>query len=133
MFMSFRSSHWNELLTVTNLFDLLLLQVNVQNVVVNIRHGRQSSSSSSSSQHSNKDEVRPIKRSKSNSETVAHHSLSQSSLSTSSSGQDFRSKFLEEFQDVEMLGAGGFGVVFKATHKIDCRDYAVKRIQLPSK
>ena len=102
----------------------------MQNVVVNIHHGRHSSSSSNAA-----DDGRKIKRSKSNSETATHvvNSQSQSSISTSSSGQDFKSKFLEEFQDVEMLGAGGFGVVFKATHKIDCRDYAVKRIQLPSK
>jgi serine/threonine protein kinase len=45
----------------------------------------------------------------------------------------FKSRFLEDFEDVDILGAGGFGVVYKAKHKLDGQCYAVKRIQLPSK
>ena len=33
---------------------------------------------------------------------------------------------------MEYLGAGGFGIVLKCKHKIDKKEYAVKRIQLPT-
>ncbi|KFQ79942.1 Interferon-induced, double-stranded RNA-activated protein kinase, partial [Phoenicopterus ruber ruber] len=37
-------------------------------------------------------------------------------------------RFLEGFKNIEPIGAGGFGNVFKATAKIDERTYAVKRV-----
>ncbi|KAH0622569.1 hypothetical protein JD844_024974 [Phrynosoma platyrhinos] len=39
-------------------------------------------------------------------------------------------RFLEEFEDIELLGSGGYGNVFKAKHKIDNKIYAVKRVKL---
>ncbi|NXD66161.1 E2AK2 kinase, partial [Eolophus roseicapillus] len=38
-------------------------------------------------------------------------------------------RFLESFRNIEPIGEGGFGNVFKATAKLDERTYAVKRVQ----
>ncbi|XP_009329316.1 PREDICTED: interferon-induced, double-stranded RNA-activated protein kinase [Pygoscelis adeliae] len=38
-------------------------------------------------------------------------------------------RFLEGFKNIEPIGEGGFGNVFKATGKLDERTYAVKRVQ----
>ncbi|XP_017774007.1 PREDICTED: eukaryotic translation initiation factor 2-alpha kinase-like isoform X2 [Nicrophorus vespilloides] len=45
----------------------------------------------------------------------------------------FKSRFLEEFEIVNCLGRGGFGVVFQVKQKIDEYNYAIKRIALPRK
>ncbi|NWX46655.1 E2AK2 kinase, partial [Steatornis caripensis] len=37
-------------------------------------------------------------------------------------------RFLESFKNIEPIGVGGFGNVFKATAKLDERSYAVKRV-----
>ncbi|NXI56251.1 E2AK2 kinase, partial [Chloroceryle aenea] len=39
-------------------------------------------------------------------------------------------RFLESFKNIESIGEGGFGNVFKATGKLDKKTYAVKRVQL---
>ncbi|XP_048363565.1 interferon-induced, double-stranded RNA-activated protein kinase isoform X2 [Sphaerodactylus townsendi] len=39
-------------------------------------------------------------------------------------------KFLDNFVDIEKIGSGGFGRVFKAKHKIDEKLRAVKRVEL---
>ncbi|KAL8185749.1 UNVERIFIED_CONTAM: hypothetical protein K2H54_057523 [Gekko kuhli] len=39
-------------------------------------------------------------------------------------------RFLKEFVDIEKIGSGGFGRVFKARHAIDKRVCAVKRVKL---
>jgi translation initiation factor 2-alpha kinase 3 len=61
---------------------------------------------------------------------------SSSSHSQSPHGEDqmvpFNSQYLREFEPIQCLGRGGFGVVFEARKKIDDRNYAVKRIALPS-
>ena len=44
----------------------------------------------------------------------------------------FASRFLSDFQPVQCLGRGGFGVVFECKNKYDDINYAVKRITLPS-
>ncbi|XP_047127931.1 eukaryotic translation initiation factor 2-alpha kinase 3 isoform X1 [Hydra vulgaris] len=44
---------------------------------------------------------------------------------------DFSSRYITDFQHLECLGKGGFGVVFKAKKKIDDCEYAIKRIYLP--
>jgi len=44
---------------------------------------------------------------------------------------DFTSRFLSDFQPVQCLGRGGFGVVFECKNKYDDIHYAVKRITLP--
>ncbi|XP_009954084.1 PREDICTED: interferon-induced, double-stranded RNA-activated protein kinase, partial [Leptosomus discolor] len=38
-------------------------------------------------------------------------------------------RFLKSFKNIEPIGEGGFGNVFKATAKLDERTYAVKRVQ----
>ncbi|XP_038176403.1 interferon-induced, double-stranded RNA-activated protein kinase [Arvicola amphibius] len=38
-------------------------------------------------------------------------------------------RFKEDFEDIEEIGSGGFGQVFKAKHKIDGKTYAIKRVK----
>lgn len=45
----------------------------------------------------------------------------------------YLSQYLREFEPVQCLGKGGFGVVYEAKKKIDDRNYAVKRISLPNR
>ena len=45
----------------------------------------------------------------------------------------FVSQYIKEFEPIQCLGRGGFGVVFEARKKIDDRCYAVKRIPLPNR
>ncbi|PVD30201.1 hypothetical protein C0Q70_09463 [Pomacea canaliculata] len=44
---------------------------------------------------------------------------------------DYQSRFATDFECLECLGKGGFGIVFKAKNKVDDQQYAVKRISLP--
>lgn len=46
---------------------------------------------------------------------------------------EFNSRYLSEFEPVNCLGKGGFGVVFEAKNKLDDCHYAIKRIVLPDK
>ncbi|XP_075811885.1 interferon-induced, double-stranded RNA-activated protein kinase-like [Microtus pennsylvanicus] len=39
------------------------------------------------------------------------------------------SRFQKDFEDIEEIGSGGFGHVFKAKHKIDGKTYAIKRVK----
>lgn len=57
------------------------------------------------------------------------------SLSESSHEQQYTyvSRFLTDFELIQCLGKGGFGVVFQVVNKLDEINYAVKRILLPSK
>ena len=45
----------------------------------------------------------------------------------------YTSRYLQDFQPVQCLGKGGFGVVFEARKKFDDCHYAVKRISLTNK
>ncbi|KAL4232210.1 Eukaryotic translation initiation factor 2-alpha kinase 3 [Mactra antiquata] len=45
---------------------------------------------------------------------------------------DYISRFASDFEDLEVLGRGGFGVVFEAKNKVDECHYAIKRITLPN-
>jgi len=45
----------------------------------------------------------------------------------------FISTYLKEFEPIQCLGKGAFGIVFEAKKKIDDRNYAVKRIALPNR
>lgn len=45
---------------------------------------------------------------------------------------EYKSRYLEDFEELSILGKGGFGLVFEAKHKIDERLYAVKRIGMPA-
>ncbi|XP_068156101.1 eukaryotic translation initiation factor 2-alpha kinase isoform X2 [Drosophila tropicalis] len=55
------------------------------------------------------------------------------SESTSHSGEHFTSRFQTDFELMQCLGRGGFGVVFEAKNKLDENRYAIKRITLPNK
>ncbi|CAL1575568.1 unnamed protein product [Knipowitschia caucasica] len=46
---------------------------------------------------------------------------------------EYVSRYLTDFEPVQCLGRGGFGVVFEARNKVDDCDYAIKRIRLPSR
>ncbi|XP_051942433.1 eukaryotic translation initiation factor 2-alpha kinase 3 [Hippocampus zosterae] len=43
------------------------------------------------------------------------------------------SRYLTDFEPVQCLGRGGFGVVFEARNKVDDCNYAIKRIRLPNR
>ncbi|XP_012530974.1 eukaryotic translation initiation factor 2-alpha kinase [Monomorium pharaonis] len=43
---------------------------------------------------------------------------------------NFKSRFLTDFEPIDCLGKGGYGVVFEAKNKIDDCNYAIKRIAL---
>lgn len=47
--------------------------------------------------------------------------------------QEYTSRYLADFDPVDCLGKGGFGVVFQAKNKIDDCHYAIKRITLPNR
>lgn len=38
-------------------------------------------------------------------------------------------RFKNDFEDIEKIGSGGFGQVFKARHRIDGKTYAIKRVK----
>ncbi|KAH8417329.1 hypothetical protein KR222_008871 [Zaprionus bogoriensis] len=63
------------------------------------------------------------------------HGSTQRSLSesTTHSGEHFTSRFQTDFELMQCLGRGGFGVVFEAKNKLDENRYAIKRITLPNK
>lgn len=46
---------------------------------------------------------------------------------------NFKSRYLTDFEPVDCLGMGGYGVVFEAKNKIDDCNYAIKRIALPNR
>lgn len=45
----------------------------------------------------------------------------------------FKSRYLTDFEPIDCLGKGGYGVVFEAKNKIDECNYAIKRIALPNR
>lgn len=44
----------------------------------------------------------------------------------------FISRYLTDFEPIQCLGRGGFGLVFEVRNRLDDCHYAVKRIQLPN-
>nr|XP_057934683.1 eukaryotic translation initiation factor 2-alpha kinase 3 [Doryrhamphus excisus] len=46
---------------------------------------------------------------------------------------EYVSRYLTDFEPVQCLGRGGFGVVFEARNKVDDCNYAIKRIRLPNR
>ncbi|KAM3594723.1 uncharacterized protein V6R79_012831 [Siganus canaliculatus] len=46
---------------------------------------------------------------------------------------EYVSRYLTDFEPVQCLGRGGFGVVFEALNKVDDCNYAIKRIRLPNR
>lgn len=70
--------------------------------------------------------------------TAGHNGGSTGSLTNSEfswdrqeSSETFTSRYLQDFEPVQCLGKGGFGVVFEAKNRLDDINYAVKRIRLP--
>lgn len=59
--------------------------------------------------------------------------LSRRSISESTSNDNFVSRFQDDFDMVQCLGKGGFGVVFEVKNKLDDCKYAIKRIVLPNR
>lgn len=62
-----------------------------------------------------------------------HRKSSDSNANESDLTSDFESRFRNEFDLLQCLGKGGFGVVFEVQNKLDDCNYAVKRIALPRK
>lgn len=60
-----------------------------------------------------------------------NNSLQPPSLSNSLNTSDYFSRYSSDFESIQRLGRGGFGIVFEAKNKIDDCHYAVKRICLP--
>jgi len=46
---------------------------------------------------------------------------------------DLKSRYQNEYDEIETLGKGGFGQVFKARNRLDGQLYAIKKIKLQSK
>ncbi|KAK3095121.1 hypothetical protein FSP39_010550 [Pinctada imbricata] len=45
--------------------------------------------------------------------------------------EEYKSRYESDFDQIQCLGKGGFGIVFEAKNKVDECHYAVKRISLP--
>lgn len=60
-------------------------------------------------------------------------SSQRSSNESSNTETAYQSRFGTDFDVVQVLGKGGFGVVFEVKNKIDDCNYAIKRIVLPTK
>ncbi|KAK6493387.1 eukaryotic translation initiation factor 2-alpha kinase 3 [Huso huso] len=52
---------------------------------------------------------------------------------TEGRNSEYVSRYLTDFEPVQCLGRGGFGVVFEARNKVDDCNYAIKRIRLPNR
>ncbi|MBN3271902.1 E2AK3 kinase, partial [Polyodon spathula] len=52
---------------------------------------------------------------------------------TEGRNSEYVSRYLTDFEPVQCLGRGGFGVVFEAKNKVDDCNYAIKRIRLPNR
>ncbi|KAG4065140.1 hypothetical protein HA402_007537 [Bradysia odoriphaga] len=59
--------------------------------------------------------------------------LTRRSISESTNNDNFVSRFQDDFDMVQCLGKGGFGVVFEVKNKLDDCKYAIKRIVLPNR
>ncbi|CAL8274045.1 unnamed protein product [Merluccius merluccius] len=46
---------------------------------------------------------------------------------------EYVSRYLTDFEPVQCLGRGGFGIVFEARNQVDDCNYAIKRIRLPNR
>lgn len=60
-----------------------------------------------------------------------HSKRSLSESNNSETELEFKSRFQMDFDMLQCLGKGGFGVVFEVKNKLDDCNYAVKRIVLP--
>ena len=46
---------------------------------------------------------------------------------------NLNSRYANDFEELEEIGRGGFGIVYKARHRLDGNIYAVKKIKLSDK
>lgn len=58
---------------------------------------------------------------------------SKETVAVETRSSEYVSRYLTDFEPVQCLGRGGFGVVFEARNKVDDCNYAIKRIRLPSR
>ncbi|XP_069392210.1 eukaryotic translation initiation factor 2-alpha kinase 3 [Paralichthys olivaceus] len=58
---------------------------------------------------------------------------SKEPVATETRSSEYVSRYLTDFEPVQCLGRGGFGVVFEARNKVDDCNYAIKRIRLPNR
>ena len=42
--------------------------------------------------------------------------------------QNMRGRYLSEFEEIQLIGEGGFGKVYKVRNKLDANIYAIKKI-----
>lgn len=75
----------------------------------------------------------PIPMEKTNTLSNSDQSKGSAELSVVTGNPNFESRFLADFDMIQCLGKGGFGVVFEAKNKLDDCRYAVKRIVLPGR
>ena len=64
--------------------------------------------------------------------TNSEPSFGSSLTSITRQNSEFSSRYLSDFEPVQCLGRGGFGVVFESKNRYDDIHYAVKRITMPS-
>uniref|UniRef100_A0A5F9CPW7 Interferon-induced, double-stranded RNA-activated protein kinase n=1 Tax=Oryctolagus cuniculus TaxID=9986 RepID=A0A5F9CPW7_RABIT len=57
---------------------------------------------------------------------------SSSSMNVSRNNHKKIKRFANDFKEIEPIGAGGFGQVFKAKHRIDGKTYVIKRVKYDS-
>ncbi|RVE56950.1 hypothetical protein OJAV_G00211390 [Oryzias javanicus] len=58
---------------------------------------------------------------------------SRESVAMEIRSSEYVSRYLTDFDPMQCLGRGGFGVVFEARNKVDDCNYAIKRIRLPNR
>ena len=46
---------------------------------------------------------------------------------------NLNSRYANDFEQIEEIGRGGFGIVYKARHRLDGNIYAIKKIKLSDK
>ncbi|CAD1475311.1 unnamed protein product, partial [Heterotrigona itama] len=63
---------------------------------------------------------------------VERHIETNNQLTDEKEINSFKSRYLTDFEPVDCLGKGGYGIVFEAKNKIDDCNYAIKRIALPN-
>ncbi|EAL65976.1 hypothetical protein DDB_G0283065 [Dictyostelium discoideum AX4] len=92
-----------------------------------------SSSSSSSLSESSQTLSSASSSASSSSSSTLSSSSSVSSKSLNNNNNNNNSRFNNEFNDVRVLGKGGFGIVFQCCNIFDQMEYAVKRIKVNQK
>ncbi|XP_070540926.1 eukaryotic translation initiation factor 2-alpha kinase 3-like [Ptychodera flava] len=76
----------------------------------------------------NNDEITPMP-----SQSPADNQPANTPTNTTSDSVEYKSRYVEDFEQQLCLGKGGFGIVFQAKNKLDDSEYAVKRITLPDR